>query len=61
VVARHLGKRLKRFSYHEKGVIISLGLGKGVGRAGPVSLWGRPAYVLKSLVEAQYSLAVERG
>jgi NADH:ubiquinone reductase (H+-translocating) len=61
VVARHLGKRLKRFSYHEKGVIISLGLGKGVGRAGPVSLWGRPAYVLKSLVEAEYSLAVERG
>ena len=61
VVARHLGKRLKRFSYHEKGVIISLGIGKGVGRAGPVSLWGRPAYVLKSLVEAEYSLAVERG
>jgi NADH:ubiquinone reductase (H+-translocating) len=61
VVARQLGKRLKRFSYHEKGVIISLGLGKGAGRAGPVSLWGRPAYVLKSLVEAEYSLAVERG
>ncbi|MGC2288524.1 MAG: FAD-dependent oxidoreductase [Thermoplasmata archaeon] len=61
VVARHLGKRLKRFSYHEKGVVISLGIGKGVGRAGPVSLWGRPAYVLKSLVEAEYSLAVERG
>jgi len=61
VVARHFGKRLKRFSYHEKGVIISLGLGKGVGRAGPISLWGRPAYVLKSLVEAEYSLAVERG
>jgi NADH:ubiquinone reductase (H+-translocating) len=61
VAARHLGKRLKRFSYHEKGVIISLGIGKGVGRAGPVSLWGRPAYVIKSLVEAEYSLAVERG
>ncbi|MCI4347899.1 MAG: FAD-dependent oxidoreductase [Thermoplasmata archaeon] len=61
VVARHLGKRMKRFSYHEKGVIISLGLGKGVGRAGPLTLWGRPAYVLKSLVEAEYSLAVERG
>ena len=61
VAARTLGKRLKRFSYHEKGVIISLGIGKGVGRAGPVSLWGRPAYVLKSLVEAEYSLAVERG
>jgi NADH dehydrogenase FAD-containing subunit len=61
VVARHLGKRLKRFSYHEKGVIISLGLGKAAGRAGPLSLWGRPAYVLKSLVEAEYSLAVERG
>ena len=61
VVARHLGKRLKRFAYHEKGVIISLGLGKGVGRAGPLSLWGRPAYVLKSLVEAEYSLALERG
>lgn len=61
VVARLLGKRLKRFSYHEKGVVISLGLGKGVGRAGPLSLWGRPAYVLKSLVEAEYSLAVERG
>lgn len=61
VVARLLGKRLKRFSYHEKGVIISLGIGKGIGRAGPVSLWGRPAYVLKSLVEAEYSLAVERG
>jgi NADH dehydrogenase len=61
VVGRHLGKRLKRFSYHEKGVIISLGLGKAAGRAGPLSLWGRPAYVLKSLVEAEYSLAVERG
>jgi NADH:ubiquinone reductase (H+-translocating) len=61
VFARHLGKRLKRFSYHEKGVIISLGIGKAVGRAGPISLWGRPAYVIKSLVEAEYSLAVERG
>jgi NADH:ubiquinone reductase (H+-translocating) len=61
VVARHFGKRLKRFSYREKGVIISLGLGKAAARAGPVSLWGRPAYVLKSLVEAEYSLAVERG
>jgi NADH:ubiquinone reductase (H+-translocating) len=61
VAARYLGKRLKRFSYREKGVIISLGIGKGAGRAGPVSLWGRPAYVLKSLVEAEYSLAVERG
>ena len=60
VVARHFAKRLKRFSYREKGVILSLGIGKGAGRAGPLSLWGRPAYVLKSLVEAEYSLAVER-
>ncbi len=61
VVARHEGRRMKRFSYHEKGVIVSLGLGKAVGRAVGLTLWGRPAYVLKSLVEAEYSLAVERG
>ena len=61
IVARHRGKGLKPFVYRERGVIISTGISKAAGRIGRVTLWGRPAALLKSLVEAEYSLAAERG
>ncbi len=60
LAARHLGRPLKAFVYREKGVIISLGISRAAGRVGRLTLWGRPAFVLKSLVEAEYARAAER-
>lgn len=61
VVARRRGQAPKPFSYREKGVIVALGLGRGAASLRRLTLWGRPAGILKRLVEREYARSVERG
>jgi len=61
LVARAVGKPLTPFVYRERGVVVAVGIGKGSGRAGGLTLWGRPASLVKKFVEKGYSFAAEHG
>jgi NADH:ubiquinone reductase (H+-translocating) len=61
LVARLSGSPLEPYQYRERGVIVALGLGKGAGRVGGLTLWGNPARWIKTAVEREYSRAVKRG
>ncbi len=61
LVARGLGRPLRPFVYRERGVIVAVGIGKGSGRAGGLTLWGRPAALVKKFVEKGYAFATEHG
>jgi NADH:quinone reductase (non-electrogenic) len=61
VVARTQGTELEAFRYREKGVIVALGVRRGAGAFGRVTLWGSPARLLKHVVEREYSRSAERG
>ena len=61
LVARVTGAPLAPFHYHERGVFLSLGLGRGAGTVRRVTVWGSPAALLKRAVQREYSRAVERG
>jgi NADH:ubiquinone reductase (H+-translocating) len=61
LVARARGAPLTPFVYREKGVIVAVGIGRGAGRAAGVTLWGRPASLVKKAVEKGYSFAAEHG
>lgn len=61
IVARRMGKELETFRYRERGVIVALGVGRGAGALGRVSIWGSPARLLKHVVEREYSRAAEHG
>jgi NADH:quinone reductase (non-electrogenic) len=59
LVARARGRPLTPFMYRERGVIVAVGIGQGSGRAGGLTLWGRPAALVKKAVEKGYSFATE--
>jgi len=61
LVARLHGGRLEEYQYREHGVIVALGVRRGAGSIGGISLWGSPARLLKQLVEREYSRAAGRG
>lgn len=61
IVARARGEALEPFRYRERGVIVALGVGRGAGMLGRVTVWGSPARLLKSVVERAYSRSAERG
>jgi NADH:ubiquinone reductase (H+-translocating) len=61
VVARWNGASPAPFSYRERGVIVSLGLGQGAASLRYVSLWGRPASLLKRLVQREYLRTAATG
>lgn len=61
VVARSSGEPLEPFRYREKGVIVALGVGRGAGALSRVTVWGRPARLLKHVVEREYSHSAKRG
>ena len=61
IVAHLRGAALTPFHYQERGVVISVGRGQGSGRFGGVSIWGRPAALLKAVVDGEYASAAERG
>lgn len=61
LVARWSGQPLAPFHYRERGTIVAVGQGRGAGNLGRLTLWGRPAALVKKLVQRDYSNAVEKG
>jgi NADH dehydrogenase len=61
LLARRRGRPLRPFVYRERGVVVSVGVDRASGRTAGVTVWGRPAAVLKKLVERGYSVAAEHG
>jgi|HubBroStandDraft_1064217.scaffolds.fasta_scaffold02264_2 NADH dehydrogenase len=61
LVARWNGGSLESFEYHERGVVVALGIGQAAGAVRRVPIWGSPAAVLKRVVQSDYSHATERG
>lgn len=61
IVRSYEGKGLLPFHYRERGVLVSVGRRKGVGRIGPITIWGGMAHLLKNAVDKTYSSAVSKG
>ena len=55
VVRLYRGKPLRAFHYRERGVLVSLGVGRAGGAVQMLTIWGRPVAVLKSLRQRQYA------
>jgi NADH dehydrogenase len=55
------GLPMRPFEFRERGMIVSLGRAKAAGRVARVTIWGSPAALLKSLVEAEYRATTEVG
>jgi NADH dehydrogenase len=53
------GLPLLPFEFRERGMIVSVGRAKAAGRVARVTIWGSPAALLKTLVEADYRAASE--
>ncbi|MCI4344742.1 MAG: FAD-dependent oxidoreductase [Thermoplasmata archaeon] len=60
-VARLQRKALQPFRYREKGVIVSVGVGRGAGRVAKVTVWGSPAALLAALQQKEYARRVRHG
>lgn len=58
---RRSGRPLGTFDYRERGVLVSVGRRRAAGRLSRVTVWGRPAALLKTLVEAEYRQSAEHG
>lgn len=58
ILGLHSGKSLQRYRYREKGYLVSLGPGDGIGWVGLryALMKGFPAFVLKEAMETQYDL-----
>ncbi|MGI0154648.1 MAG: NAD(P)/FAD-dependent oxidoreductase [Thermoplasmata archaeon] len=61
LVARWNGRPLIPFQYHERGVVVALGLGQAAGSVRRVPIWGSPAALLKRIVQRDYAHSVGRG
>lgn len=61
IVAASAGATLEPFQYRERGVIVSVGRGRGAAALRHVSLWGSPAALLKRLVARDYQRSIEAG
>ncbi|MCI4351437.1 MAG: FAD-dependent oxidoreductase [Thermoplasmata archaeon] len=57
-IARLTGTPLKPFRYREKGVIVAVGVGRGAGKVGGVTVWGSPAALIAALQQKEYALRV---
>ena len=57
LVASAMGRPLQPFVYRERSAIVQVGVGRAAGTVRRWTLWGRPASLLKSLVQREYALA----
>jgi NADH:ubiquinone reductase (H+-translocating) len=55
------GRPPEPFEFRERGMIVSLGRAKAAGTVARITLWGRPAALIKSLVETEYRATAEAG
>ena len=49
------------FTYRERGVLLALGWGRGAASVHRLTHWGRPASLLKRVVDREYERTVARG
>jgi NADH dehydrogenase len=49
------------FRYRERGTLVAVGRGQGAATVRRVTLWGRPASLLKAIVASDYARSVESG
>lgn len=61
IARRRSGRPLVPFVFRERGMIVSLGRAKASGQVARVTIWGRPAALVKTLVEAEYRTSAESG
>ena len=61
VVAVWNGGAPRPFTYRERGVLLALGLGRGAASVHRLTIWGRPASLLKRAVAREYERTVARG
>lgn len=61
LVARRRGNALRPFVYREKGVIVALGIGAAAGSVRGLTVWGRPAALLKSAVQEGHRFRARSG
>ncbi len=55
------GQQAEPFEFRERGMVVSLGRTKAAGTVARITLWGRPAALVKSLVETEYRATAESG
>jgi NADH:ubiquinone reductase (H+-translocating) len=60
-IARLSEKPLRPFRYREKGVIVSVGVGRGAGKVGGVTVWGSPAALIAALQQKEYARRVRHA
>lgn len=49
------------FRYRERGTVVAVGRGAGSGRIAGLTVWGRPAALVKAAVDADYAASQRRG
>ncbi|HEV2165951.1 MAG TPA: hypothetical protein VGS23_03070, partial [Thermoplasmata archaeon] len=57
----HEGRGPEPFRFRERGMIVSLGRAKASGNLARITVWGRPAALIKTLVETDYRAGTEAG
>ncbi|MCI4317992.1 MAG: FAD-dependent oxidoreductase [Thermoplasmata archaeon] len=60
-VAYLTGRPYESFQYKERGMVVEVGRGRGAARFARISVWGRPAALLKAAVDAEYAISISRG
>jgi NADH:quinone reductase (non-electrogenic) len=61
LVARANGTPLEAFRYRERSAIVQVGVGRAAAAVRRWTLWGRPASLLKSLVQKEYAFAARHS
>jgi NADH dehydrogenase len=61
IVAHLTGSPYVPFVYRERGIVVEVGRRRGAGTLGALTVWGRPAALLKALVDGEYRAAAARG
>jgi len=55
------GKPLEAFRYREHGMVVEVGRGRGSGKVAGLTVWGRPAALVKAAVDGEYAAARRLG
>lgn len=61
IVAFRTGRALVGFRYTERGTVVAVGRHRASGRVAGVTVWGRPAALVKAAIDAEYAASARRG